>query len=133
MTKYKSKNAIPIIFLILMASVCLITVLGKTRDYESIHGLVSPSVQLCEFPSEGAYEGSAVKVTITDTDPEDCTVTINIIDASAPWNSYHEEDLSDGESTGWIGLPRKNTRFHVQVWYNGDTCEFWGNVEWKYP
>lgn len=122
-----------IILGLLMSAIVIPLISGTIQDYESINCSVSAYDAWHEWPSEGAFYGSSVRVTIDSTNPSGKHVAVCIVPPYPPFEPYYDESRTAGQSTGWVDTYGQYAPFYVQINYNGDVCSMTGHIEWIYP
>jgi len=126
-----------LILFLLLSAVVIPLIPGTIQDNESISCSVSAYDAWHEWPSEGGYYGSSVRVTIDSTNPSGKHVAVCIVPPYPPFVPYYPTgggsgSLYAGQSTGWVDTYGQNYPFYVQINYNGDECSMTGHIEWIY-
>jgi hypothetical protein len=117
----------------LLLCAVIIPFVSARRDYQSLNCSVSTMQFWNEWPGEGAFYGSCVKVDIDSTDPSGSEVAVLIVPPYPPFEPYFEGYLSAGESTGWVDTYGEEAPFYVQINFSGDACYVQAHMHWLWP
>ena len=84
-----------------------------------------------EFVEIGPYICTSIRVYVDDTTPDNKYETIFIVDYSAPWHVYYEENIKEGRNTGWVSFGGNVRWVYVQFWYHS-SYDSWCRIEHRY-